>query len=354
MPHVTHTDRWILPALLIGAALALAFEQPPPQKATPPAYRLSGPYTEGNLTIFLIHGDDQVKGKDFLTLDEALAQKKAVVHETQQVNELSIENLSDKQEVFVQAGDIVKGGQQDRTIAFDLIVPPKSGKVPLKSFCVESGRWTRRGAEDASQFGSSKDNLPTNSAKLAARKEMKQEKVWENVSKAQAGLGRRIMPGSGSAATGEVGVRAAQSPTSLQLTLEHKKVLEATDAYVKKLQDGPKGKGDVIGYAACINGKVNNAEVYACNSLFVKLWPKLLKASAVEAVAEKNMDRKAAAPTAEAVQAFLADVDKGKRQEKKINERLQQVERETPAACLFETRDRAQNGAAVRKSYVGK
>ena len=38
-------------------------------------YRLSGPYTHRNLTIFLVHGKDLIKGKSFLTLQEALVQK---------------------------------------------------------------------------------------------------------------------------------------------------------------------------------------------------------------------------------------------------------------------------------------
>jgi hypothetical protein len=46
------------------------------------SYRLSGPYTHKNLTIFLVHGKDQITGKTFLTLQEALAQKKVIVYET--------------------------------------------------------------------------------------------------------------------------------------------------------------------------------------------------------------------------------------------------------------------------------
>ena len=124
------------------------------------AVRLTGPYTHGNLTIFLIHADDQMKGRKLLTLDEALEQKKVVVHETKEVNQLSIENVSNE-EVFIQAGDIVKGGQQDRLLALDLIVPPKSGKVPLESFCVESGRWAMRQGEAVDKFESSKAAAPT-------------------------------------------------------------------------------------------------------------------------------------------------------------------------------------------------
>ena len=52
---------------------------------------------------------------------------------------------------------------------------------------------------------------------------------------------------------------------------------------IEDLQDGPKDPKDVIGYATVINGKVNNADVYASHSLFHKLWAKLLNASAIEA-----------------------------------------------------------------------
>ncbi|MCM3874094.1 MAG: hypothetical protein ND895_25680, partial [Pyrinomonadaceae bacterium] len=86
------------------------------------AYRLSGPFTHQNLTIYLIHGKNMIEGRSFLTLQEALEQKKVVVYETKDVNELSIENRS-TQDIYVQAGDIVKGGQQDRVLAVDLIVP---------------------------------------------------------------------------------------------------------------------------------------------------------------------------------------------------------------------------------------
>src|SRR5262250_1278727 len=79
-------------------------------------YTISGPYTHDNLTIFLLHGRDTLSGKPLLTLQEALEQKKVVVHETKEVNKLSVENLSANAEIYIQAGDIVKGGQQDRIL----------------------------------------------------------------------------------------------------------------------------------------------------------------------------------------------------------------------------------------------
>src|SRR5947207_14155933 len=113
--------------------------------------RLEAPFTQGNLTVFLIHGKDRIKGQTFITLQEALVQKKVIVRETRSVNELSIENIS-SDEVYVQSGDIVKGGQQDRMMAVDLILPPRSGKIGISAFCVGNGSWSQRGNEAAAVF----------------------------------------------------------------------------------------------------------------------------------------------------------------------------------------------------------
>ena len=335
--------------LLFGAALLAGADRPSPQapapeKVHPAKYKLSGPFTHENLTIYLIHGEDQVKGKTFLTLKEALEQKKVIVHETQQVNELAIENVSPGEEVFVQAGDIVKGGKQDRVIAYDIILPAKSGKMPIASFCVEAGRWTGRRGESAAHFDANSAQAPTKDLKLAVRKDMAQRKVWENVAKAQMQLGSNT---GGS-------VRDARSATSLQLTLENKKLQEATEAYVKKLQSAADGKEDVIGYAFAVNGVINSADVYASHQLFMKLWPMLLKGSAVEAISELKKDKSFKPVTADKVEAFLTDAEKGKENGKDISKRVRVTEQETAENLLYICRDKELNGAAVRKSYLKK
>src|ERR1044071_6229838 len=58
-------------------------------KADANNYRLTGPYTHKNLSIFLIHSKTTTTTKTFLTLQEALEQKKVVVYETKDVNELA-------------------------------------------------------------------------------------------------------------------------------------------------------------------------------------------------------------------------------------------------------------------------
>jgi ARG/rhodanese/phosphatase superfamily protein len=329
--------------IALVAALAVPASAAEPAKAPPlkPACRLSGPYTRDNLTIYLVHGDDQLKGKDLLTLEEALEQKKVIVHETKNVNELSIENVSDR-EVFIQAGDLVKGGQQDRTIANDMILAAKSGKVPLNSFCVESGRWQQRGGEDAAKFGSAKEQIANKDLKIAARRAMRQKEVWQEVEKAQTKLSKNL----------NTDVKAAQSATSYQLTLEHKKLREAVDAHVKKLSGTIEGKDDVIGYVFAVNGKLNSADVYASHALFVKLWPKLLRSTAVEAVSELQKDKKFESVTAEQVQAFLADADAAKANERDINGRTKTVTQETHKTIRFDTRDRANEKIMLRRNVL--
>lgn len=305
-------------------------------------YRLSGPYTHQNLTIFLLHGKNLVDGKIPLTLQEALEQKKVVVYETKDVNNLSIENLSNE-DVYVQSGDIVKGGQQDRLLAVDLIVPPKSGKIPIAAFCVEQGRWSKRGNEQAAFFSTSADAAPTKEIKLAAKRSKSQSGVWNYVTAAQEQLSDNI----------SAPVVAAESPSSLQLAVENRKVQETVSAYTKELEKIVVGKADVIGYAFAINGEINSADVYASNGLFLKLWPKLLKANAVEAIAELRKGSKFEPPTIEKVQAFLAEAEAGQSAEKEVTARIKLLTREDEKNIMFETHDRSR-AAWIHRNYIKK
>jgi len=306
-------------------------------------YRLEGPFTQGNLTVFLIHGQDKIKGQTFLTLQEALVQRKVIVRETREVNQLSIENVS-REEVYVQSGDIVKGGKQDRMLVVDLILPPRSGKIPIAAFCVENGRWNQRGSEEVTVFNSSSNAVASREIKLAAKAKGSQGDVWREVAVAQDKL---------SSNTGGR-VNAAASPTSFELALENKQVQASADGYLKALSSIVDGKPDVIGYVFAINGKVNSADVYASSALFKKLWPKLLKASAIEAVAELHRGEKFDAPKPTDVKGFLDDSSKGTEKQKDVSGRVQMVTRETEENVFFETRDRAKSDTWVHRNYIKK
>ena len=305
-------------------------------------YHLSGPYTHKNLSIFLVHGKSQIKATKFLTLQEALVQRKVVVYETKSVNELSIQNFSDE-DVYVQSGDIVKGGQQDRMIGVDLIVPPRSGKMPISAFCVEHGRWSGRGNERAAVFSSSSDVATTRELKLAAKRSTSQGEVWRSVSVAQGKLSRNV----GSR------VNSPVSESSLQLAVENKRVQETADSYIKALSAIANDSNDVIGYVFAINGKVNSADIYGSNVLFKKLWPKLLKANAMEAIAELQ-DGKFKPASTDNVQGFLVESERAKGSAKDVNARVNLMTREDEENILFETRDKQQQGAWIHRNYIKK
>lgn len=306
-------------------------------------YKISEPFAYKNLTIFLIHGKDQSDKKNILTLEEAMENKEFVVYETEDVNELAVENLSKTNDVFIQSGDIVKGGQQDRLLAVSIIIPANSGKVLIEAFCVESGRWEKRGGEDKGKFSSSNERIVTKDLKIAANKTRSQDAVWNEVSNAQVKLSENV---GGS-------VNASVSATSLQLSLEDKKVKANIDKYISNLDNIIDGKKDVIGYAFAINGKINSADVYVSNSLFKKLWLKMLKASATEAVANLNAKTKSEKIDAAAVKTFLSDSEKGKSKEETVSKRTKVITREDESNVVFEAIDEKAK-LVIHKSYVKK
>jgi hypothetical protein len=306
-------------------------------------YRVSTPYTYKNLTIFLLHGKDQNTKGNVMTLQEAMEHNLFRVYETGDVNELEVENMSKEFDVFIQSGDIVKGGKQDRILAVSIIIPARSGRVKIEAFCVESGRWTKRGEEDSKQFNSSNDRIVTKELKIAANASRSQQEVWSQVSEAQARLSKNV---GGDVASG-------RSSSSLQLSLENKKVVTNVDEYVRNLSSIINGKSDVIGYAMAINGKINSADVYVSNALFKKVWMKMLKASATEAVSESRGVRLADPVKADSVKTFMNDSDKAAPRDQKVGAGATLRTREDKDNVMFETRDE-KSKVVVHKSYVKK
>jgi hypothetical protein len=315
-------------------------------------YTVSGPVTYENLSIYFLHGKS-AEGPVPLTLEEAMLKGAARIDETGSVNQLSIENLGNE-EVFVQAGDIVKGGKQDRVLSVSFVLPPKSGKIPLAAFCVEQGRWRARGKEDVTKFASAGSAVPSKQAKLAMRAPMtkpeggldrgdtsaRQQEVWRNVARIQDKL------------SGNVGGRVAapESASSLQLSLENEKLGEMRRAYVKALKEAGEQGGDIVGYVFAINGKLNSADVYPSNGLFRKMWGKLLNASVTEAIGERG-GIVSEIPKSEEVLAFLDGAEKGKSVAQQAGSA--RIEMRDAAASLYMEAARP-SGGFVHKNYLAK
>jgi hypothetical protein len=303
-------------------------------------YTVSPPHTHGNLTVYLIHGPDTMKDTKIVTLQEAIAGNTAVVHETG-MGQLRIDNRGNSA-LFVQAGDIIKGGTQDRVLPFDMLISANSTGTPIPALCVEQGRSRPRGNEVSTSFSMSTEQLPTRTLKLAAHRN-NQQAVWNNVQDLQTNLTRNV----------GTSVHSKQSQTSLQLTLEHPRVQEAIQDHIVKLAPITQDKNDVIGYAVAVNGKIQSVDVYASNALFQKLWLKLIRASAVEALAERQQGVNGAAPAADAVQAFLADAEKGHAFRTNGN-RTTTIRQEGAQHVLFDTCDPSQENLVLHRSVLAK
>jgi hypothetical protein len=320
-----------------------------------PGYRVSGPFTHDNLSLYFVHGEAD-KGPVPLTLEEALTKSRIRVDETGKVNELSLENLGDE-EVFIQAGDIVKGGRQDRVIGVSLLVPAKSGKIPISSFCVEQGRWTARGAEDASRFASAGSSVPSRRAKMAIyaapspatgadlpdfrrmdNTSTRQAEVWRDVAATQ----RKLQENVGAP------VASPLSQSSLQLSLENQKLADMKQPYLKALKDAAEKENDVVGFVFAVNGRINSGDVYPSNGLFKKMWSKLLNSSVTEAIGDKN-GKAGTPPTTEQVLAFLDEAEKGKASVRQVND--VKIETRETLKSLYSESERPLGGFAHR-SYI--
>ena len=367
--------RWIVDRVILAAALGVAsFGLAPARGADLPAseYRLSGPHGHANLSIYLVHGRATDRGGAMLTLQEALKRGVARIRETGNVDQLTIENTGNEP-VYVQAGDIVKGGQQDRVLRLDLVLAPRSGPIQIASFCVEQGRWAQRGGEDVRHFSSADAAIPSRDLKLAAREVAKpapagpvatepvlpgsrrqqagnrgpasaQSEVWAGVADLQRKLGGNVR--------GDVAAPASR--TSLQLSLENDKLRAAADAYYAALVGLIDKEPDAIGFAFAIDGKINSADVYGSPALFRQMWAKLLRAASTEALAERKEGTPATPPTAEAMKAFLVASEAARPTERDLAGGGKQVTRDGDKAVVFETRRAASAPGFVHRNYLGK
>lgn len=305
---------------------------------------LLGPAVDGAKTA--------VSTREFLVLEECLADGRARLHETGTVGQLEIENLAEF-DLFLQAGDIVKGGRQDRTLGTDLIVPARSGRMAVPAFCVEQGRWSQRRGESAATFASSQETLASSKLKRLIRKEQSQSAVWEEVAVVQSKL----------AASLGASVAADASPSSLQLSLEDAGVRRRLEDYTAVLGALPETRPDAVGFVFLINGCPTGAEMYATPRLFRKLWPKALRAAALEALGECSpaADKENDAPPAidrAGIAAWLAAPrrrDAGaKTSRRAVTERVTLLTRETRTQIVFETLDAAQANRCVHATVLAQ
>ena len=367
-------------AVLAAGLTVMGWTAPVSAGAVDEDYRLTGPYAHANLAIYLIHRQGGEDGPVPLTLGEAMGEGLVKILETGDVEELVIRNLGN-QEVFIQAGDIVKGGKQDRVLIVSMMVPPHSGDIPVGAFCVEEGRWSGRGEEDVAEFSASTERVPSKAARVALAERVQRElvpeaggvasqpqqqprsadvglrvtsqlgqrqgpagaglqgQVWESVREVQTSLGRAM----------SVDVADERSRSSLQLSLENKALAAALEEYEATLGGLLQGQPDAVGYVFAVNGRINSGDEFGSAGLFRKLWPRQLKAAATEAIAEEGAPMRDRVTLTE-VAAFIDGLRAAEPVGKPMPGRMSLETRETGMALYTEIRRR--NGPWVHRSFI--
>jgi hypothetical protein len=302
--------------------------------------RISASHVSGNLTVFLLHGPNSTPKNSYTVLHQAMDRKEAIVHETGNVGELLIENRGEL-DLFVQAGDIVKGGRQDRLIGVDLIVERGSGPIPLPSFCVESGRWSKRGNESEQHFSGSPKSVASKEVKLSARVASSQSEVWQSIAEEQVKLGKAVHDS----------VSDETSNSSYQLMLENKKLQKQTSAGLAKMLPLINQSADAIGWAFAINGKVNSADIYGSHDLFALLWEKLISAAVTEALAESSVGPKGKTEARD-IATFLEKKEMKLAKSDQITSRVEVRQFHGKECARFETLDRKYQSVCVHMNAL--
>ncbi|MBC7865675.1 MAG: hypothetical protein IAF38_22055 [Bacteroidia bacterium] len=201
---------------------------------------------------------------------EALSNNNIGDDQGQSVNNLSIENQGEDT-VFVMAGELVRGGDQDRVVAEDIVLMPHSGKKDLPVFCVEHGRWTHDGYYDNSSNFGSVNNVVANSVRKIVVTEKLQEAVWSQVANVTS-------------------LNAAVSATGSYNALEESKdFTDKREKYLTAIQNVFEKDSKVIGVLVCNKkGEVLGCDMFCKNKLFKKEYEGLIHSYIAEVVSPES------------------------------------------------------------------
>lgn len=299
-----------------------------------------------NLQIFIITGSTTADNIVYTPLQEAMEEKWVEIIETSEVNELSISNNSDKT-IFIHAGDIVKGGKQDRTLAYDMVIAPNVKNEKLSSFCVESDRWHQRGQENVAGFTSNKNMLTSRDLKIASKEANSQTYVWAEVAEQQTKLSSNVS----SHYSVKVDVKDNASASSLDLTLDNKELKELKNLYKESFKN--LDISAAMGFACVINGELYSIDVYNNQQLFLDLWDKLLDASIIEAISD--LDTEAAVPAYLSLQELklsLTLANEATQASKTLNPRTEWLSKEDSTKVLFTSLDKGNDSKWLHQNLI--
>ena len=246
--------------------------------------------SSGKLTIYSLFdgtdgaGEDQ-KLSDYLLLEEALDGGLFTIEEVSEagdVNAVFVSNMTGKP-VLILDGEEIVGAKQNRMVnASILVAADKKTEVPVS--CVERGRWNYKTDKFAKSdaFGYStlrRQKAEQVSHSLHARQGFAADQgaIWQEIDRAQASMG-------------------TSSPTdALHETYDN------YDEEIYKMTEDLKALPGQIGLAVYINNRFVCLDLFDKPQTLEKLWSRLLRSYAMEALNTKGRSSSSPRPAPEKI-----------------------------------------------------
>jgi hypothetical protein len=236
---------------------------------------------------------------NYKTLKQALDEKKIEINETSggTVNQLMIRNLS-SDTIFIMAGELISGGKQDRVTGENMLLPPGKNFTPIQVFCVEQGRWSYGGKENA---GFQQHNAFTaNSIRSEAVQKADQSAVWSKISEVTSKN------------------KSSSSTGNFNAVYSNKEFMEEFNQYLTYFKAQFATLSHCIGFMGISGDKIIGCDIFATPELFSKQYENLITAYITDAITHNKKPSLSDIEIGEYLLTFLnKDID----QEKAINEK---------------------------------
>jgi hypothetical protein len=207
---------------------------------------------------------------------------------------LWVHNQGDRP-VLAMAGEVVHGGNQDRILAEDLVLPPTDQPVAVRVNCVEAGRWSSTTA--AFRYGGR--------AELALRRTVQvyrdQDATWRAVEVANDAKREML------AERGIVDPTLAPATGTYMASLSADEVVKQADKVADEIGAKLAKVDDAVGIVIAYQGRVLASEVYGDPALFGAVSQPTLEAVAMDALTTGALEG-SARPSATIAADFLRDV----------------------------------------------
>lgn len=177
--------------------------------------------------------------------------------------------------IFVMAGEVLKGGLQDRVIAKDMIVPPSENRMELPVFCAEKDRWYYRSksSKDFDQYFAvsslkvrkAVSELNDQGAVWTAIEDLQQTHKITSQTKAYADL------------MASIGFNEEQEEYLNYFTQILEDKMTVTTGHENDREK-------IVGVVVAMNGNIVGCDIFATHDLFIQQYESLLHSYTTEAI----------------------------------------------------------------------